>query len=181
MNDAAGLEISSFGQNANWRREEQSVSHCYGERGSAPVYVFSTTPLTTIGSGDLMTFLLPLASGESARSVCEVEAIGGRAFELLGESSYDVILIRAGGQIGGKVETARMASDFEWTWARFGHESATVPDELILLGGQRLELEGKEALHARRRIDYLVASRVGEQFHIETDQGVVKSSLPIQL
>ena len=55
-----------------------------------------------------------------------------------------------------------------------------VPDELVLLGGQRLELEGKEVLRSGRRINYLVASRLGDHFRIETDDGVLELSLPIQ-
>jgi hypothetical protein len=171
MQADSGLEISSFGQKANWRREKAFVSHCYGERAAAPVYVFSTVA----SSGDLLTFLLPKAKADPARRVCEVETIGGRAFEVSGETAYDIVMIKT----GGRVEMARMASDFEWTWARFSHEGATVPDELVLIGGQRLELEGKEVLRSQKRINYLVASRVGEQFRIETDDGVMEMSLPI--
>ena len=78
------------------------------------------------------------------------------------------------------VEMARLASDFEWTWARFAHEGAAVPDELVLIEGQRLELGGKEVLRSERRINYLVASRVRDQFRIETDDGVLELSLPIR-
>ena len=49
----------------------------------------------------------------------------------------------------------------------------------MLIGGQTLELQGKEALRSARRISYLVASRVGDQFRIETDDGVLELSLPI--
>lgn len=171
MNEAAGLEITSFGQHASWRREEQMVSHCYGERQPAAVYVFSATPATTIGGCDLVTFLMPRASAEPAGRVCAIETSGGQAFELLGESTYDIVMIKAAGEPSSKVETARLASDFEWTWARFGHEGATVPDELILLGGQQLELEGKAVLNSRERLEFLVAKRVGDQFLIEVNDG----------
>jgi hypothetical protein len=72
-----------------------------------------------------------------------------------------------------------MASDFEWSWVRFADEMATIPDELVLIGGQWLELEGREVLRSGRRINYLVASRVGDQFRIETDDGVLNLRLPI--
>ena len=175
VGDAAGLEISSFGRKAAWRREDATVSHCYGERAAAGAYVFSTT-----ASGDegLLTFLLPQADregAEPAKGVCEVEAIGGRAFEVVGESAYDIVMIKT----SERVESARLASDFEWTWARFAHEGATVPDELVLIGGLRLELEGREVLRSGRRINFLVASRMGDQFRIETDDGVLELSLPI--
>lgn len=162
VGDAGGLEISSFATKAGWRREDGLVSHSYGEGVSAPVYVFSTT---ASGDNDLLTFLLPRTRTKPSQNVCEVEAIGGRAFEVIGESAYDIVMIKT----GERVEMSRLASDFEWTWARFADEAATVPEELVLLGGQRLELEGKEVLRSGRRINYLVASRVGDQFRIETD------------
>ena len=172
MGEAGGLDISSFARKASWRREDASVSHCYGERAPAPVFVFSTT---AAGDDDLLTFLLPRTSTELSKGVCEVEAIGGRAFEVIGESAYDIVMMKT----GDRVEMARLASDFEWTWARFSDEGATIPDELVLIGGQRLELEGKEVLRSGRRINYLVASRLGDQFRIETDDGVFELSLPI--
>jgi hypothetical protein len=184
VDDMAGLEISSFARQAVWRREDAAVSYCYGERAAAAAYVFSTT---ASGDVDLLTFLLPRSEVEGvegvkgeegperAKGVAEIEAIGGRAFEVVGESAYDIVMIKT----GERVEMARLASDFEWSWARFAHESAAVPDQLVLIGGQRLELEGKEVLRSGRRINYLVASRVGDQFRIETDDGVLELSLPI--
>jgi hypothetical protein len=80
---------------------------------------------------------------------------------------------------GRRVEMARLASDFEWTWARFAAEDALVPEELLLIGGQMLELQGKEVLRSGRRIRYLVASRAGDQFRIETDDGILDLRLPI--
>jgi hypothetical protein len=79
-----------------------------------------------------------------------------------------------------RVETARMASDFELTWVRFSHETARTPDELVLIGGTSFELEGREIINSTRRIDYLVAKRIGEQYRIETHEGVLDlSSLAI--
>ena len=63
---------------------------------------------------------------------------------------------------GQRVETARMASDFEWTWARFSGAGASVPEELVLIGGQTLELEAHEILRSRRRLSHLAARRKGE-------------------
>jgi hypothetical protein len=173
MGDTAGLTVSSFAGKAGWRREGATVSHCYGERAAAGAYVFSTT---ASGDDELMTFLLPQGHAETQKGAREIEAIGGRAFEVVGECSYDIVMIK----IAERAEMARLASDFAWTWARFSDESAGVPDELVLIGGHRLELEGKEVLRSGRRINYLVASRVGDQFRIETDDGVLELSLPIQ-
>ena len=172
MNDVAGLEISSFAEKAVWRREVAPVSHCYGVRVPAPLYVFSAT---ASGAHDLVTFLLPQRNSETPPKVREVEAIGGRAFEVVGGSSHDIVMIGN----GKRVEMARLASDFDWTWARFADESATVPEELVLIGGRQLTLEGREVLRSARRISHLVARRVGDQFRIETDDGVLELKLPI--
>jgi hypothetical protein len=168
----ARLEIASFGGQTAWQREEGSVSHCYAESAPAPVYVCSAP---ASDNEDFLTFLLPRTESEKALNVREVEAIGGRAFEIAGESVHDILMIKT----GSRVEMARLASDFEWTWARFAGAGATVPEELVLIGGQWLELEGREVLRSGRKISYLVASRVGDQFRIETDDGVLQLQLPI--
>jgi Heparinase II/III-like protein/Heparinase II/III N-terminus len=166
----AGLEIVTFANNGKWRTEKAWVSHCYGERRPAPVCVFSTTTMSV----DLITFLLPRTESKP-RQAREIEAIGGRAFEVVSESAHDMVMIGT----GARVETARLASDFEWTWAKFANEDAAVPEELVLIGGHLLELQGKEVLRSARRINYLVASRLGDQFRIETDDGVLELRLPI--
>ena len=78
---SASLEIASFGRNSAWQREEGSVSHCYAERAAAPVYVFSTP---ASDNEDFLTFLLPRNQIRTGPQVREVEAIGGRAFEIGG-------------------------------------------------------------------------------------------------
>lgn len=169
---SSALKMACFGRNSSWQREEGWVSHCYAERETAPVYAFSTQ---ANGSEDLLTFLLPRSKSESSPDVREVEAIGGRAFEIAGESGHDVLMIKS----GERAEMARLASDFEWTWARFAAGGATVPEELVLIGGRWLELGGREVLRSGRRINYLIASRVGDQFRIETDDGVLQLRLPV--
>jgi hypothetical protein len=169
---SASLEIASFGRNSAWQREEGYVSHCYAERAAAPVYVCSAP---ASDNEDFLTFLRPRTESEKAFGVREVEAIGGRAFEIAGADGLDILLIKT----GSRAEMARMASDFEWTWARFAGKGATVPEELVLIGGQWLELEGREVLRSGRKISYLVASRVGDQFRIETDDGVLQLQLPV--
>ena len=169
-NSSNDIEIATFGKNGAWRTEDAAVSHCYGEKTTAPVCVFSTTTM----SMDLISFLLPQPE-RRIKQAREIEAIGGRAFEVISKSAHDIVMIKA----GERVETARLASDFEWTWARFANEDAAVPEELVLIGGQMLEVQGKEVLRSGRRINYLVASRVGDQFRIETDNGVLELRFPI--
>jgi hypothetical protein len=104
-----------------------------------------------------------------------IEAIGGRAFEVVSENAIDIIMIGE----GKNVETARMASDCDLTWARFDTEKDGLPEELVLIGGQRVQLQGREILRSQRRINYLVAGRIGDQFRVETDDGILNLSLPV--
>jgi hypothetical protein len=170
------LKIATFYQPGGWRKEDGLVSHCYGHEDRAPVFVYSTS---TKGAAELVTFLLPQAAEAVVPfSVKEVEAIGGHAFEVALGQYVDVVMIRDSAR--QHVETAALASDFEWTWARFSKESPSAPDELVLLGGQALQLEGKEVLKSQRRINHLVARRVGDQFRLETEDGILELSLPVK-
>jgi hypothetical protein len=176
LNESSGagsLQIAGFAARGVWRKEDAAVSHCYGERWPAAAFAFSAT---AVGTENLISFLLPQTGAQpSTPRVREVEAIGGQAFEVVSEGAHDIVMIGS----GSRVETARLASDFEWTWARFSSEDGSIPEELVLIGGQVLELQGKEILRSGRRINYLVASRVGDQFRIETDDGVLDLRLPI--
>lgn len=176
---ATRLQLTTFaGDVGGWTREEGWVSTCYGEKEEAPVFAFS---IVSKGSEELVTFLLPQVTGAHPRpAVREIEAIEGRAFEIDIDGKHDVLMIRGvPGETAGRVETARLASDFELTWARFGSERARTPEELVMIGGQRLELEGREILRSTRKISFLVVSRVGEYFCVETDEGVLDLRLPI--
>ncbi len=171
--EESGLQIITFAENGSWRKEDGWVSHCYGDKAPASVCVFSVPAKDAI---ELITFLRPSMGLPMARpSVREVEAIGGRAFEVVSEKAHDIVMISG----GGRVEMARLSSDFEWTWARFSHSDAPVPEELVLIGGHSLELEGREILKSERRINFLVVSRFGDQFRLETDEGVLDLGLPI--
>ncbi len=173
----AGLQILAFGPEGRWRREDGWVSHCYGERAVAPVGVFSAI---FRGNDDLLTLLLP-DSGQNrpVAEVRQVEAIGGRALEITSQTHSDLVMVR--GRNEARMETVRLASDFEWTWARFSRTATGAPEELmelVVLDGQTLALDGKEILKSTRPLRYLVATRAGERFRLETDEGVLDLSLP---
>lgn len=168
--EVPGLETVAFGGNGAWRKEEGWVSQCYGEKRPAPAVVFSAT-----GVAEIVTFIIPLYGGQiSEHSVREVEAIGGKAFEITGENTLDIVMIGN----GTRVEMSRLASDCEWTWARFSDSGSRVPEEFVIIGGHTLELEGREILKSARRINYLVATRTRDQFHLKTDDGSLDLSLP---
>ena len=73
-------------------------------------------------------------------------------------------------QGGGRIETERLASDFDWSWASFSKREDEVPKELLLIEGQSLQLDGRDILRSERRGEYVTARRVGNRFRIDSDQ-----------
>jgi hypothetical protein len=141
-----GLELAAFGASGGaWRKAEGWVSLRYGERSSAPVRVFSTE---AVGAQEFITFLLPRRVGQEASQVREIEAEGGRAFEVTRGDALDVLLLSsAGNGEAGGVVAAGIVSDFAWTWLRFETGSGRL-QEMLLLDGQRLEKGGEELFKA---------------------------------
>jgi uncharacterized heparinase superfamily protein len=175
---SAVLQLAAFTEGGEWVRESGWVSHCYGVKEEAPVFTYS---LEADGLCELITFLVPEVLGASSKPVVrEVEALNGRAFEINNEGRHDVLLFR--GSIGEppvcRVETPRFVSNFDVAWVRFSSERARNPEELVLIGGHRVELDGRVLLESTKYIDYLVASKVGERFRVETNEGVLEISLP---
>lgn len=175
---ATRLQLWAFPADGTWLTENGWVSHCYGEKREAPVFSFS---VLVKGSEELVTFILPEVTGVRAKPIVrEIEATGGRAFEINHDGKHDVLLLRRNdrgdkwpeNEFASRVETARMASDFDLTWVRFENERARSPDELIVLAGRSFELEGREILKSTRTIPHLVATRTGDKYRIETEEGV---------
>ena len=163
-NEERGLEVTVFGAEGRWRREEGWVSNCYGSREPARLYAYSAE---TTGDQQFLTFLLPQVKPGSY-SVAEVEAIGGTAFTVRHENALDIVMIRAGGS--EQVEMERMASNFAWTWVRFTDPEENIPAELILLDGSRLHIEGKQVLNSAQHVQYLAALRQENRFVIDTEE-----------
>jgi hypothetical protein len=137
------LQIESFAENGAWRTEEGWVSHCYGEKAPAPVRVFSAT---ADGDFEIITFLLP----QPARAQ-EIETTGGHGFELRRSTSRDVVIFRDPG--ARLAQTASIVTDCDCVWLRFVADNST-PDEVVLLGGSKLELNGTKIVDSAERVDY---------------------------
>jgi glycosyltransferase involved in cell wall biosynthesis len=175
--ETPGLQVFSASESGRWSRENGSVSHCYGSRVVAPVCVLSEH---SKGPTELLTLLLPLAAGTAEFEVREIEAIGGRAIEITGEHHRDFLMLRD--EERSVMETARFVSDFKWTWARFNRSDERKTErlmELVVMEGQHLQVDGKEVLKSARSIEYVVATRVGDRFRLETPEGAVDMSLPV--
>jgi hypothetical protein len=178
----SGLDLYAFASGSNisgaWREHKKLISTAYGAALPAPACTFAFSG----GAAEVCTLLIPRAAskGTTAQySAREIEAVGGRAFELKGAASTatgavaevatrDFVLVRADG--ARMVETARVASDFEWAWLRF-HDGEAEPRELIASGGGSLRLDGREILRAQARFNYVVARRAGDELTFETDAG----------
>ncbi len=174
----AGLQVTTFGERGEWLRETGWVSHCYGSREESPLWVFGAE---SNGPVELITVMVPERLGSTFRPfVREIEALNGRAFEINTEDKHDVLLLRRGwGLENGQVETPRFGSDFDVAWVRFANERARSPEELVLIGGETVELDGRILLKSTRTIDYLVASSLGDRFRVETNEGELEISLPV--
>ncbi len=87
-----GISAFSFAEGGAWSREDGWVSHCYSNREAAPVLVFSAR---TKADGEIVTFLLPQGFNSSKElRVKEVEAVGGRAFEIRSREGRDLVMLR---------------------------------------------------------------------------------------
>jgi len=144
------LQISNFAKDGSWKTEEGWVSHCYAERAAAPVRVFTAS---AEGDFDIVTFLLPQSSaaGLEKTSVKPVDTSGGRGFELQTAHGRDVVILRD--RAAGLAQMAAITSDFDCAWLRFVDGNPT-PAEIILLGGQRLELDGRQIVDLSERVEH---------------------------
>jgi hypothetical protein len=180
-NDTAVLELASFGPRGEWVRESGWVSTCYGVKDEAPTFVFA---FEGDGPAELITFFLPESIGASEhRRVREIETLYGHAFEINGDESHDVLLLKGNSFAGAdprKVETPRFASDCTVAWLRFESERTLNPEEFVLIGGHTVEVDGRVLINSSKRIDYLYARRVGERFAVETNEGNIDLSLPVE-
>jgi len=84
----SSLDIRSFG-NGRWVEEEAWVSHCYGQKEPSKALSFSAT---LKGGAEVVSFLLPEKSDWQVR---EIEAQEGRAFEVSGAKTTDLVIIPA--------------------------------------------------------------------------------------
>ena len=172
--DVGGLDIYCFADQGSWRREEGWISPCYGKKLRAPVSAFSSV---VKGEAEAVSFIFRKSSPPAARySVREIEAIGGKAFEVSHSDGFDIVMIRS--DKCSVVETARLASDFEFTWVRFSAEES-LPQEFVLIGGQSLNFAGSEFFRWKKRIQYSSGYSLGETFHVVTPDGKFDLSLPM--
>jgi hypothetical protein len=101
---------------------------------------------------EVVTFLLPQQADGEDVSVEEIEVSGGRGFAVRNGNSHDLVIIRDY-RSNGLAQTPIIVSDFDCAWLRFIGGNSN-PDEMLLLGGHRLEFEGKKIVESPERLDY---------------------------
>ena len=139
------LQLASFAEHGEWNRESGFVSHCYGLKESAPVFSFSAN-----NASEVTTFLVPEQLGTSHEShVRQIEALHGKAFEI--ETEWQARCAspqRSGGPKPGTKHRNRpvfieFRSCMGSIWRR---TAAPSPEELVLISGQTIELDGRVLL-----------------------------------
>ena len=81
-----GLDIQCFG-NGQWVEEKAFVSHCYGQKEASKALSFT---VTAKDGAEVISFLLPAKGDWQVR---EIEAQEGRAFEVCGAKTTDLVII----------------------------------------------------------------------------------------
>ena len=104
---------------------------------------------TADGDFEIVTFLLPPGSTSSA--VEQVEVAGGRGFELRTGHSRDLVILRD--RTAPLAQTASVVTDCDCVWMRFAGDSSA-PEEIVLLGGSKLELSGTKLVESAERFEY---------------------------
>jgi hypothetical protein len=163
--ETGGLALYTFARAGAWHKHDGLVSPCYGAAVPAPVCTFNFSGKAE----ETVTLIVPRAAQGGQVSAREIEAVGGRAFELTGGATRDCLLLRA--DDAPAVETAQFASSFAWTWLRFHGDDAAEPQELVAVEGRTLRLDGRELICAAAPVGYLAARREGAGWHVDSDTG----------
>lgn len=153
---APALGIVPFGAMGQLSSAEGEVSSVYGERTPAPVCRYSVEGR---GNQELVTFLLPPGPGGELPDVEEHTAAGGRAFEVLTPDFRDVFLVTT----GEHVEYDGVSSNFRWTWIRRGRNHGDEVLKYVLVGGNALQVDGRDIFHSVAPAEYAAGSMDGDE------------------
>jgi hypothetical protein len=150
-----GLEVFVFGARGMWREEEKWISSGYCSRSAAPVCAFN---VEAEGAQEFLTFIIPRALHPTKAGVSILDHVNGKVFEVRDAHTRDVLMV---GQ-GQSAEWAGLSSDFQLAWMRFGGETSAL-DELVLIGGHCLVVDGHEIINTPQFLSYFSGRRVGDE------------------
>ena len=156
-----GFEVFVFGQGGKWRCDQSWVSKSYGHRSAAPVCTFT---VEAEGEQEFFTFMIPRPLPSHQASVSLMDGAKGKVFEVRNTHSRDVLMV---GQ-GQPVEAGQISSDFQLAWLRFGVESSSL-NEWVLIGGRRLVVDGHNIINSSDFVGHFAGCRVGDEIGGDRD------------
>ena len=155
--------IFTFGGDGEWNEEEGWVSTNHGSRKRAPKFSYK---LNGVGTQEFVTFILPF-TGSEPPVVEETTMSGCRAFIVKYEGYIDAFLIN--GHHGYSADNGMFESDFRLSWARI-RPGERLPDEMVLLDGTKLIVDGKEVFRGKEG-KFLSVRRLGDELYTKTELG----------
>ncbi|HQY66491.1 MAG TPA: alginate lyase family protein [Pyrinomonadaceae bacterium] len=163
--------IFAFGDGGRWQQDEGSISNIYGKKTVAPFLRFVAKGS---GSQEFFSFILP---GDFAvkPEVTELEIEGGRAFAIFYRGYTDLIVYAD--NAGKMVRTELFDTNFRFTWARVG-PGESVPQEYVLVGGNRFEIDGFEVIGNSPSINSASIRRFGNDLYVRGEKDAFRISLP---
>jgi glycosyltransferase involved in cell wall biosynthesis len=159
--DATRLDIWAPGAAGAWEIRDDCVSPSYGRREQAAV---ATLSLDGRGQTDILTVLVAGDDGGRAPrwAARTLQEAGGRCLVVEGPDAIDLVLIGAG-SVSAPVSGR---SDFEWTWMRLNCTGNRML-EFVGIAGRSFDLVGSFGVRADRRVDWLTATRRGNELLID--------------
>ena len=159
-----------FGDNEAWHLRESWVSNNHAHRVNAPFLKFISEGE---GPQEFFSFVLPVDTGIEPPSVEEVTTACGRAF-LIKYAGYTDILVYNDDSVQA-IDNGMFSSNFEYSWARV-RSGESIPDEFILINGDRFAIGGKDIFESHE-VNSASVRRLGSELYVETDLGRTVKSL----
>jgi hypothetical protein len=153
--------LFTFGDNGTWQQKESWISNHHGNRVNAPFLRFISHGE---GQQEFFTFIMPVDGGIEPPIVGEVPVEMGRAFIIKYRGYTDVFVYND--EPGQPIDNGIFISNFDYTWARL-RPGETLPDEFILINGDRLSIGGKEIFESHTAS--ASALRLGRELYVKTD------------
>ena len=158
--------IFTFGDHGVWRQKESWISIVHGNRMNASFLQFVSTGE---GTQEFFTFIVP--SNGIPSEVEEIGADAGRAFVIKYAGYTDLFIF---GDAGETIDNGIFESNFRYSWARL-REGENVPDEFVLIDGDRLRIADYDIL--TERVDHATARRFGSELYVKTPDRRLKKRL----
>lgn len=161
----AGSRIFTFGDNGAWQQKESWISNIHCNKMNAPFLRFLSRGQ---GTQEFFTFMLPADAHLAVPDVFEVPSARGRAFVIKYRGYTDLFVFND--EQDQLIKTGIFDTNFRYSWARMS-EGESVPDELVLIGGNRLAVGGHKVFDQPSEMQFATALRLGNDLYLKTEKG----------